>query len=64
MALNRQRDRVIGDYRIINTRTVHRLKRWRLIQVREGVPPVAASNADTGPRAAWDKEPGLDGRTS
>jgi hypothetical protein len=32
LALNRQRDRVIGDYRVINTRTLHRAKRWRLLR--------------------------------
>ncbi|MDP9470074.1 MAG: hypothetical protein M3Q71_05315 [Chloroflexota bacterium] len=32
--LTRQRDRVIGDYRIAHTRTVQRIKRWRLIRSR------------------------------
>lgn len=40
--LNRQRDRVIGEYRILNTRTVKHLKRWRLIRARSGDNPFAA----------------------
>jgi hypothetical protein len=32
IALNKQRDRVIGDYRIVQTRVVQRAKRWRLLR--------------------------------
>lgn len=39
VALNRQRDRVVGDFRIVNTRTVQRAKRWRLIRARPGDNP-------------------------
>lgn len=34
LALNRQRDRVIGDYRIVNTRIVHQAKKWRLLETQ------------------------------
>jgi len=40
-ALNRQRDRVIGEFRIVNTRTVQRAKRWRLIRARTEDNPFA-----------------------
>jgi len=33
-ALTKQRDRVIGDHRIVQARTVQRLKRWRLLRTR------------------------------
>jgi hypothetical protein len=39
MALNRQRDRVIGDCRVTQTRTVRRAKKWRLIKGRPGGNP-------------------------
>jgi len=39
MALGRQRDRVIGDCRITQTRTVQRVKRWRLVKGRPGGNP-------------------------
>jgi len=38
IALNKQRDRVIGDFRIVQTRVVHQAKRWRLIKNRGGNP--------------------------
>jgi len=36
--LGKQRDRVVGDYRIQQTRTVQRLKRWRLQRTRRPEP--------------------------
>lgn len=49
-SLNRQRDRVIGGYRVINTRTVQRVKRWRLMQVDTATNPFAGlyDDADDG----------------
>jgi hypothetical protein len=41
MALGRQRDRVIGDCRVTQTRTVQRVKRWRLVKGRPGGNPFA-----------------------
>jgi len=38
MRLGKQRDRVIGDYRIMQTRTVQRAKRWRLMHLRKPDP--------------------------
>lgn len=37
--LGQQRDRVIGDCRVFQTRTVQRVKRWRLIKSRPGGNP-------------------------
>ena len=45
-SLNRQRDRVIGSYRIVNTRTVQRVKRWRLIQIDAAANPFAGLYGD------------------
>ncbi len=39
MSLNQQRDRVIGDCRVVQTRTVRRVKKWRLIKGRPGGNP-------------------------
>ena len=39
LSLNRQRDRVIGEYRIVQTRKVKRVQRWRLIKARPGQNP-------------------------
>jgi len=39
IALNKQRDRIIGDFRVVNTRLVKRIKRWRLIRTRAGGNP-------------------------
>jgi hypothetical protein len=39
MALGRQRDRVIGDSRIVQSRVVKRVKRWRIIKARLGGNP-------------------------
>ena len=50
-ALGRQRDRVIGDYRIVQTGTVRRAARWRLQEVNVGerllMPPRAPESDDT-----------------
>ncbi len=47
-ALNKQRDRVIGEYRVVNTRTVRRLKRWRLIRARPTDNPFTAFYEPSG----------------
>jgi hypothetical protein len=39
ISLNRQRDRVIGDYRIVFVGTKQRAKRWRLLSTRPGANP-------------------------
>lgn len=49
IALKKQRDRVIGDYRIVPTRTVQRVQRWRLIRSRPGENPFSAFYADDAP---------------
>ena len=56
-ALNRQRDRVIGKYRVINTRTVQRVKRWRLMQVDVAANPFAGlyDDQDGGDDAETDE---------
>jgi len=48
-ALSQQRDRVIGEYRIVQTRKVQRLQRWRLIQARPGGNPFEAFYAAQDP---------------
>ncbi len=49
MALNQQRDRVIGDCRLVQIRTVRRLKQWRLIKSRPGGNPFDAFRPDSEP---------------
>ena len=45
-ALTKQRDRVIGEYRVVQTRKVNRLQQWRLIQARPGANPFDAFYQD------------------
>jgi hypothetical protein len=45
--LGQQRDRVVGDFRVINTRTVQRAKHWRLIKNKGGDNPFATFYTDT-----------------
>lgn len=44
--LGQQRDRVIGDSRLVQTRTVQRLKQWRLIKARPGGNPFDVFHAN------------------
>jgi hypothetical protein len=53
--LGQQRDRVIGDCRIVQTRTVQRAKQWRLIKSRPGGNPF-----DAFPDAGTSHETGGD----
>lgn len=46
VALNGQRDRVIGEFRVVNTRTLQRAKRWRLIRAQPGANPFSTLYED------------------
>ncbi|MGI8406418.1 MAG: hypothetical protein ACR2OE_16935 [Thermomicrobiales bacterium] len=52
--LGQQRDRVIGDCRVVQTRTVQRVKRWRLIKSRPGGNPFDAFHGNPNHQAGDD----------
>jgi hypothetical protein len=60
IALNRQRDRVIGGFRVLNTRTVHRLKQWRLLPTNAGDPFATFYQDQPADDTADRGEPGAD----